>query len=94
MPIVSRGAGERAAIDLARTVDAQLLLIDDRAGDAAARAHGLKTTGTLGVLVLGAQLGLLDLTTAFSRLRTTNFRCRPELLDATLAKYGGGLPSQ
>ena len=51
-------------------------------------------TGTLGVLVRGAQLRLVDLTTAFSRLRTTNFRCRPELLDATLAKYGGGLPSQ
>lgn len=88
--ITPRDAGERAAIDLAKSVDARLLLIDDRAGDAAARVRGLETTGTLGVLVQGAQLGLVDLSTAVSRLRTTNFRCRPDLLDATLAKYGAG----
>ena len=81
-----RGAGERAAIALAQSVDAQLLLIDDRAGGTVARSHGLETTGTLGVLVRAAQLGLMDLRTVLSRLRATNFRCRPELLDALLAR--------
>lgn len=83
-----RGAGEAAAIRLARSVDAQLVLVDDRAGDTAARACGLKTTGTLGVLIRAAQGGLIDLPTSFARLRTTNFRCHPDLLDALEAKYG------
>jgi predicted nucleic acid-binding protein len=81
-----RGAGERAAIELAQSVGAQLLLIDDRAGDLAARARGLETTGTVGVLLRAAQLDLVDLATAFTRLRSTNFRYRPELLDALLAQ--------
>ncbi len=54
------GAGERAAIGLAQAVSATLLLIDDRAGIVAARVQGLEATGTLGVLVRGAQLGLID----------------------------------
>jgi predicted nucleic acid-binding protein len=81
-----RGAGERAAIELAQSVGAQLLLIDDRAGDLAARACGLETTGTVGVLLRAAPLGFVDLATAFSHLRSTNFRYRPELLDALLAQ--------
>lgn len=84
-----RGAGERAAIALARSVDVPLLLIDDRAGEAMARSHGLETSGTLGVLVRAAQLGLVDLSAALTQLRATNFRCRPELLDAILVRRGG-----
>jgi predicted nucleic acid-binding protein len=80
-------AGERAAIELAQAMNAGLLLIDDRAGIAEARARGLEATGTLGVLVRAAQLGLVDLSGAFSRLKATNFRYRPELLDKLLAQH-------
>jgi predicted nucleic acid-binding protein len=65
-----------------------LILVDDRSGDAMARSSGLMTTGTLGLLVRAAQLGLIDLNTALLRLRETSFRCRPELLEAILNRHG------
>lgn len=80
-------AGERAAIALAMSIGADLILMDDRAGVAAARRHGLSVTGTLGVLDLAAKRGLIDLATALTRLKATNFRYRPEILDALLAQH-------
>ena len=61
--------------------------MDDRAGVAAALAQGFEVTGTLGVLVRATAQGLIDLPTAFGRLRTTHFRCRPELMDGLLSRY-------
>ena len=87
-----RGAGERAAIELAQSIGARLLLIDDRAGDMVARARGLETTGTIGVLLRAAQSGLVDLPTAFERLKATSFRYRSELLDALLAQHEARKP--
>ena len=48
-------AGEKAAIALASTVNADLLLMDDRKGVKAARGIGLRVTGTLGIPGLAAQ---------------------------------------
>lgn len=79
--------GERDAILLARTLDAELILMDDRAGVAVARGKGLAVTGTLGLLDLAARRGLIDLEAAFARLRTTSFRCRPDLFDTILAAH-------
>ena len=78
--------GERAAIALATSVGADLILMDDRAGVAVAYRHGLMVTGTLGVLDLAARRGLLDLATAFAKLKATNFRYPPEIMDALLAQ--------
>src|ERR1051326_6118144 len=78
---------ERAAIALARAIGADLILMDDRAGVAVAQQHGLAVTGTLGVLELAARRGLIDLTSALNRLKTTNFRYRPEIIDAMLARW-------
>lgn len=78
--------GERAAIALARALSAGLLLIDDRAGVAAARERGFRVTGTLGVLIEAASQDLLDLAAAFAALRLTNFHHAPALLDALLAE--------
>jgi predicted nucleic acid-binding protein len=61
--------------------------MDDRAGVAVAYRHGLTVTGTIGVLDLAARRGLLDLTTAFARLKATNFRYPPEIMDALLAQH-------
>jgi predicted nucleic acid-binding protein len=80
-------AGERAAIALAAEICADFLLIDERAGVAAARARGLEVTGTLGLLERAAQRGLTDLPTAFAALKATNFHVRQELLDALLARH-------
>ena len=82
-----RGAGERAAIALALASRAELILMDDRAGVAAARAQGLSVIGTLGVLVRGARRGMVELEATFTRLRGTNFRYSPELLETLLARH-------
>ncbi len=83
----SLDTGEQAAIALAAQVHADLLLMDDRAGVAVARARGFATTGTLGLLVMGARLGLVNLDDAFARLKTTSFRYRQEMLDVLQAQH-------
>ena len=57
------GAGERAAITLALSMHADLILIDERKGTSVAIAKGFTVTGTLGILRLAAQGGLIDLAT-------------------------------
>ena len=89
LDLTSLDDGERVAILLAAAMQAIILLMDDRAGVRLARAKGLATTGTLGVLVLAAQRGLLDLGAAIARLSTTNFRCHQNVLDRIVAQYGG-----
>ncbi len=86
-PLAGLDDGERAAISLAAVQRADLLLMDDRAGVAAARRAGFAVTGTLGLLDRAARRGLLDLPGAFSALRATNFHARPALLDALLAEH-------
>jgi predicted nucleic acid-binding protein len=80
-------AGERAVIDLAIVMDADLILMDDRGGVSVARQKNLAVTGTLGILDLAARQGLLDLTEAFVRLKTTSFYYRQGLLDQILARH-------
>jgi predicted nucleic acid-binding protein len=80
--------GETEALALAELLKADLILMDDHAGVTAARAEGFTMMGTLGVLDLAASRGLIDLADAFRRLNATNFRSRPELLDALLARRG------
>jgi predicted nucleic acid-binding protein len=82
----SLGAGERAAITLALSLHANLILIDERKGTTVALNKGFTVTGTLGVLRLSAQRGLVDLAEAFTCLKRTNFRYRQEILDALLAQ--------
>jgi predicted nucleic acid-binding protein len=79
--------GERAAIALALTVKADLVLMDDQEGVSVARRQGLAVTGTLGVLDLAARRGLIDLAEAFERLTATSFYYRQGLLDALLAQH-------
>lgn len=79
--------GERAAITLATELKATLVLMDDRAGVDEARLRGLQVTGTLGVLALAARRGPVDLEAAFMRLKATNFRYPPALLDTLLVAW-------
>ena len=79
-------AGEKAAIQLASSLKADLLLIDDRKGVSAALRKGLRVTGTLGILDLAAQRGLTDFEQAVERLRQTNFRIPQAVLKALLER--------
>ena len=45
------GCGERAAIALARELDAELVVLDDEQGRTEARRHGLSITGSIGILI-------------------------------------------
>lgn len=83
------GAGERAAITLALSMHADLLLIDERKGTSVALAKGFDVTGTLGILRLAAQHRLIDLPGALSKLKQTNFRYRQEMLDDLLKEFPG-----
>jgi predicted nucleic acid-binding protein len=76
--------GERAAILLAESMKADLLLIDDRAGASTAQHRGLTVVGTLAVLDWASRAGLLDLADAFRRLQKTNFRYPPSLIEKLL----------
>lgn len=80
--------GERAALALGLSLGADLILVDDRKGAAAALHKGFAVTGTLGLLTRAAQLGLLDLADALATLKQTNFHYRQEMLDELLKKYG------
>jgi predicted nucleic acid-binding protein len=82
------GAGERAAIILALSIHADLVLIDERKGTQAALGKGLDVTGTLGILQRAARKGLLDLAQSFDRLKRTNFRYRQEIMDRLLIEMG------
>ena len=80
-------AGERAAINLARELHADLLLIDDFAGREAAAQRGIAIIGTIGVLEVAATRSLLDLPTVIDRIRETTFRVSDELLDDVLRRH-------
>jgi predicted nucleic acid-binding protein len=73
--------GEREAIQLALDTHADLLLMDEKLGVRLARRRGLKVIGTLGVLVQGANNGLVDINVAVEQLQTTEFRCTPQLFE-------------
>lgn len=74
-------AGERAAIALAFSIDADRLLIDDWGGRAEAERRRLHATGTLGVLADAHFAALLDFETALAQLRRTNFYISTAVVD-------------
>jgi predicted nucleic acid-binding protein len=76
--------GERDAILLALQLKADLILMDEREGVDEARRLGLMVTGTLGVLDRAAERGLIELAPVIARLRKTNFRIDPVLLQRLL----------
>jgi predicted nucleic acid-binding protein len=97
--LVGRHSGEREAIVLANQVEARFLLMDDRAGRAAARQMTrAEVVGTVGVLYQASLLerdpSLVRFSRWISRLRQTNFRISPAL-DAFLAsKFEAGSESR
>ncbi|MBW4483723.1 MAG: DUF3368 domain-containing protein [Tildeniella torsiva UHER 1998/13D] len=78
--------GEQAAITLAQTWPADLLIIDERRGRRAASDRGLSLIGTLGILDDAASQGWLDLADAIAQLQQTNFRISRQIIERLLRK--------
>ena len=76
--------GEQAAITLAQTLPADLLIIDDRLGRRAASSLGVPIIGTLGILDDAANQELINLTEAIDRLQQTNFRISRRIIQTLL----------
>jgi predicted nucleic acid-binding protein len=79
-------AGELEAISLAQEIKADAVLMDDRAARRAAIHCGLAVIGTVGLLEQAAARGLLDLPQTMERLRQTNVRLDPDLIQSALER--------
>ena len=91
LPMVSGlDEGETAAIALAESLHADLLLMDERDGCRVAHGRGLRVTGTLGLLDLAAERGLLDFSQTIKQLESTNFHRTEALLKILLNKHNKG----
>ncbi len=83
------GAGERGAILLAKSLDADLVLLDERRARRAARDADLSVVGCLGILEAGARRGLVsDLRQAYIDLLRQGVRFDIRLLQDNLARLG------
>ena len=74
------GLGEREAIALAEELAADVLLADDGAARMEAVNRNIPVQGTLGVLDLAAEHGLVDFENVVEKLRNTNFRASKKLI--------------
>ena len=87
--LVRLGTGEAAAIALALSLEADLVLMDDRAGVAAARAKGLDVIGTIGVLE-GRHAPAGRHRRRGGTAQDDELPDRPRLLDELVARHIGG----
>ncbi|MGL5083703.1 MAG: DUF3368 domain-containing protein [Microcoleaceae cyanobacterium] len=78
--------GEQAAITLAQTLPADLLIIDERLGRRIASDRGIAIIGTLGILDDASTQGLINLAEAIAQLQQTNFRVSRRIIQALLNK--------
>jgi predicted nucleic acid-binding protein len=82
-------SGEAEAIALYKAKDADYLLIDERKGRKIAESYNIKIIGTLGLLLLAKQKGLLESVKPYLELlQQSTIRIAPELYQTTLQRAG------
>lgn len=81
--------GEREAILLTEELSADGILIDDLAGRKIAVERGLRVIGTLGLLELAAEEGLVDFLATFDRITNAGFFVSRSLERELRSKHGG-----
>jgi predicted nucleic acid-binding protein len=83
------GAGELATILLARTLQSDLAIIDERSARRLAQAHGVAVMGCVGILERGHRSGLvLDLRDTYAQLLLHGIRIDRQILDQSLTSLG------
>jgi len=82
------GAGETAAIQLAKELGVELLLMDERKGRRLALATGLKVVGCVGILEeLYRRGSVTDLHAAYAELVRQNVRIDIRTLEDSLRQF-------
>jgi predicted nucleic acid-binding protein len=81
------GAGEREAISLALEGDADVLLIDERAGRLEAGTRHIEVAGTLAVFLQASLRGYFDFPEAMKQLRQYGFRASRPVEALMLSRY-------
>lgn len=79
--------GERAAIALAESVRADLLLMDDADARREARRRHIRVTGLVGVLIAAAERNLIDVQDVLTRLGSTNFYIDESLIESEFGRW-------
>lgn len=81
--------GEASAIALAMEISCDYIILDDMAARKLAIKLGLPTKGTVGVLLMAKQQGIIDLFRPYlSLIQQTNFRLSPQLADQFIKDAG------
>ena len=83
------GQGETEVLAFSEQRHADVVLVDERKATLIARGMGMRSIGTLGLLALAADAGMVDLSDSVASLLETNFRASPEILRHVLARRGG-----
>lgn len=73
--------GERQALALAKEIQAELVLLDDKLARRRAEGESLKVKGTLGVVSDAARAGLLDFRKTVELLQRTSMHIDPKLVE-------------
>ena len=72
---------------MARDIRADLVLVDDWAAREEAVLHGLRLTGTLGVLRLSAERELIDVDSVIPRLEAAGFYVTDAVLETVFGRW-------
>ena len=84
-------AGESEAIVLAQELNARYVLLDDGLARRKARLIGLRMTGTLGILLMAKEAGLIPaIRLVLDELRQTDFRVSDRVYREVLTRAGEG----
>ena len=83
--------GERLALALAKEIQADFVLLDDKVARRFAESEALKVKGTLGIVADAAKAGLLDFRTTVGTLQRSSMHLEPQLAERIVAEFERGL---
>jgi predicted nucleic acid-binding protein len=83
--------GERQALALAKEIQADFVLLDDKLARRFAKREALKVKGTLGKVFAAAKVGLLNFRETVETLQQTTMHLEPQLAERIIAEYEKGL---
>jgi len=81
--------GERQALALAKEIQADFVLLDDKVARRFAESEALKVKGTLGIVADAAKAGLLNFRATVETLQRTTMHLEPQLAERIIAEYEG-----